>query len=141
MGLFLEYIYFKIIELSSLSTFEYAQIVGNYKTIDSKDKELEYRERGYSEQQIKLLKKQNKINVFSALDLQFTNVDKVTYPLFGFIITSFMAYNKHGILPFDGPLANQPSKIIEVFEVLEALQIEKETQLRREMEKKNNGKR
>ena len=63
------------------------------------------------------------------------SLDQWEHPSFDYLLTLFNQYNKKGTLPFPGSHADQPSKIIEIFELMEQLDSEREEKQRREQER------
>ena len=59
------------------------------------------------------------------------------HPDFNFLITLFGEYNKYGTLPFPGALADQPAYIMEVFQILKSLKLEKDAEDAAKQEKQN----
>ena len=99
--------------------------------------------RGYSEEALKMLQTQLKKAPTGAraLNLEFSNIEQCKHPLFDFYLSCFDTFNRHGLLPLPGAYADQPAKIIEIFQVLEALKLEtdreQQEKQRREQEKAN----
>lgn len=137
MGFLWEYVYYRIVDLSSLSDYEYVSIVSNYNNVDQTDEEQALKDRGYSENQIKHVLKNKQGSSFKSLNVVFHNSKKINYPYFTYIITLFNQY-KLGVLPFNGCLVDQPAKIIEIFDLLYQLQFEHEDKTRKKLEKENN---
>lgn len=52
----------------------------------------------------------------------------------GFVLTLFDAYQK-GAMPYPGPPADQPAKVMEIFNILTALKTEYEARLQKEQMK------
>jgi hypothetical protein len=48
-----------------------------------------------------------------------------------YLVDWFMMYEK-GVMPFDGPMADQPAKIIEIFELIQSIRDEKVLQQEKE---------
>lgn len=110
-----------------MSTVEYAYLVGYYncvrlgKTIDPR-----LLERGYTEEQISLMKSKMKDSgtTVHSLNIKFSRpLEEFKTPMFGFLLTLYRRYSD-GVLPYPGALANQPSKIIEIFNTLESVELE-----------------
>lgn len=71
-----------------------------------------------------------------SLDVHFKRgIDDMSVEYFGYAITLFDLYHKHGILPYKGSASEQPAKIIEIFQVLESLKNEREIKLHEEQQK------
>lgn len=114
---------------------EYAKIVATYYNLTGSslvDKSL--KERGYSEAQIAAMQKNNfKTIRFNNLILK-PGFEKLHFENFDFYYALFNQYEK-GVLPFKGPLVDQPNKIIELFGVLQSLNTEQEKIARKEQER------
>lgn len=136
MGFLWEYIYYRIFEISTLSDWDYVCIVGNYNNAGHVDEEQKLRDRGYSEQQVKYAMKGKGASSFKSLDVVFHIDNKLKYPYFGYIYTLYNQY-KQGVLPFPGSMSEQPAKIIEIFDVLQQLELEQEEKTRKKLEKES----
>lgn len=64
------------------------------------------------------------------------NLDQWEEPYFDYLLTMYNQYNKHGHLPFEGSLTNQPAKIVEYFELFNQLDMERQDKIRKEEERK-----
>lgn len=73
---------------------------------------------------------------FKSLNVSFHSKNDLKHPYFSYFIGLFLAYEK-GILPFSGSLVDQPAKIIEIFEVIQQLRLEREETVRKSIEKEN----
>jgi len=122
---------------SGLSDYESAAIIGHYNGLSEKKKDLKVR--GYSDDMLKHIKKQKKTLVES-LGVRF-NEDGIAYPYFNYAVTLYFAYKNSGVLPFAGSLVDQPAKIIEIFNLLDALSDEAQKRAAKEQERlnKQNG--
>lgn len=122
---------------SGLSDYESATIIGHYNGLSESKQDL--KQRGYSEAILKHIKKQKKTLVES-LNIRFTE-EGIVYPYFNYVITMYFAYKNSGILPFNGCLVDQPAKIIEIFNLLDALSDEAQKKAAKEQERlnKQNG--
>ena len=116
--------------MSSLSHWEYVSLVGNYLRVrDGNTVDPTLYDRGYTESQIKAMEERLKVSISSAkgANLSFScNLDNFEYNQFDFVITTYRAYRDNGILPFSGPLADQPNKMIEIFNIVDQLKYEVE---------------
>lgn len=73
-----------------------------------------------------------------SLDVYFKNgIETCSVDYFGYVLILFDSYTKHGLLPYAGCLSDQPNKIIEIFQVLEQLTLEREQSFREKQEKEN----
>lgn len=99
------------------------------------------RDRGYSEQQIKHALKGKQGNSFKSLNVVFHGANNLKYDYFTYVLNLYNQY-KRGCLPFSGPVSQQPAKIIEIFNVLEQLELEQQDKQRTALEKeqKKRGK-
>jgi hypothetical protein len=50
------------------------------------------------------------------------------HPNINYFATIFFQFNKHGTLPFEGPITNQPNKIMEIFDVMSLVMSEYESE-------------
>ena len=95
--------------------------------------------RGYTKEQMDALRGRiadTGSNIVESCDIKFLRgVDDYEYPHFNFVIEMFDKYDASGILPFEGCHADQPSQIIEIFQVLSQLKYEHEKRLRKEQER------
>lgn len=134
---------------STVSSYEYALIVGSYHAIGAKERiDPQLLQRGYTKEQIAELEKRTISNqdILYSCNLKITgDLKRFKHESFYFYLTAFRAYEEHGILPFSGAYGDQPAKIIEVFEVFEQLKFEETQKIykeqEREMKRLNNGRR
>lgn len=122
---------------SGLSDWEYASLIGHYNGLSEKKQEL--KQRGYSDAMLAHIKKQKSI-LAESLNVRFKS-DGIIYPYFNYVITLYFAYKNNGILPFAGCMSDQPAKIIEIFNVLDALTDEAQQKAAKEQDRlnKKNG--
>ena len=106
------------------------------------------KDRGYSqealEQYEKHLKSSGAVST-KILNIEYRrDVSELEYPAFSYVFTLYQSF-KRGVLPFRGPLADQPAKAIEIFETLEAIEnnieYERRKQQARDMKRQRNGRR
>lgn len=123
--------------LSGLSEYEYAAIIGHYNGLNKEPKKLETR--GYSKELLAHVKKQKK-TILESLNFRFSETG-IKYDNFNFIMTTYSAFKQCGVLPFQGCFTEQPSKIIEIFNLLDALVDEAQQKAAKEQERlnKQNG--
>lgn len=123
--------------MSGLCEYEYAAIIGHYNGLNKETKKLE--NRGYSKDILKHLKTQKK-TLLESLNFRFSETG-IRYEHFNFVITTYTAYKQSGILPFPGCFIDQPAKIIEIFNLLDALVDEAQQRANKEQERlnKQNG--
>jgi hypothetical protein len=140
-------VYYKINEISSLSTFEYISLIGHYNKL-TLDKKVDPRllSRGYTKEALEQMKdKMGKLpSEIISLDVHFkSGIDNYSIEYFGYVMTLFDAYQKNGILPYSGSLSEQPNKIIEIFQVIDQLKFELEQKTREQQQRettRNNRK-
>jgi len=67
--------------------------------------------------------------------------DYPEYYHFNFAMTTYHAFNKSGTLPFPGSVSEQPGQIMDIFDTIFELDMEREEDSRRKAEKdrKRNG--
>lgn len=125
-------------EISSFSTYDYISLVGHYNKIqhgDSIDKRL--LDRGYTEAQLEILrKKQRRVSTIISLNLKFTSLQEFEYSHFGYVFNLYRQFEKSGVLPFSGCMADQPAQIIEIFNTIESLELERRQQEMDEQERR-----
>lgn len=121
-------------DISSLTDNEYVAIVWTYNTIGNVDEEQALRDRGYTEQEIRYALGKAQFSSFKSLNVIFHKKNNLNYPLLGYVLALFSQYDK-GVLPFPGAMSEQPSKIIEIFDVLEQLKFEHQEKTRKKLEK------
>ncbi len=124
---------YHIDQISSISTYEYIQLVGHYlRTLAKSEINSTIYSRGYSKETIEMLEKQLEKKVSGQsnqlLNLKFKgSLKKYVYPYFDFVLSSFMAFKEHGVLPFEGAYSDQPAQIIHIFDVFQAIKNEYES--------------
>lgn len=125
--------------ISTLSSYERACIVGNYQflgaqdTIDPKIKSM-----GYSPEQLAMLEKKTITKQYTAnsCGLKLTgDYKQFVEPSLGYYLEAFYAYDNQGVLPFPGSFTEQPSKILDIFEILKQMQSEEENKIRQQIER------
>ncbi len=119
-------------------------IVGHYNRLTTK-KRIDPRllSRGYSEDALKMLQDRMKDSheELISLDLHLKgSLDRWDYPYFNYVMTLFDGYDRHGLLPFKGTHAEQPSKILEIFQVLDQLKTEREARIQEEQQREQQKK-
>lgn len=127
---------------SEVSIIEYVEIVCHYNKslskprIDPRIKKREYNKAAIEELNSKLGKEQ-----ISSLNLLVKDPKRFKCIYFNYYYELYNGY-KNGILPFDGPLVKQPSKIIEVFNIFTMLELERQRKQAEEEEQRlKRGKR
>lgn len=128
--------------MSRLSTRDYVRIVATYGLQSGEHKELsddELKGRGYNTAAINAIKKQKTGNAgYKSQGLQFTgSLSDHNYSLMDYLFTLFVAYER-GVLPFIGSLSEQPAQIIEAFNLIHSLQIER-SQRQQKAEQSEHG--
>jgi len=143
-----EYIYQKVWQISTLSTFDLVCIKANFNYIAydqfrCEQKIEEYAVRSTYEKAKVLVESANGCGVIH--DKVKWEVDGVGYkscfctykhPEFNRYLFLYNNYSK-GIMPFEGPVTRQPAFIIDVFTILDNLKHEKEDDDRKKEEKEN----
>lgn len=129
-----------IMDISSLGDGEYVLLAGHYNKLRRRDQiDPRLLEKGYSEEAIRQLQKRvgtsTDFIVSANLRLQ-GNLARFEYPYFNFVMALFDKYNRFGVLPYPGSMADQPAKILEIFDLLAQLQYEAEEEARKEHERK-----
>jgi hypothetical protein len=127
-----------------LSSFDRLCIVNQYNTVlKKKGSTATLNDRGYTEQQLKFLRKNLGSTMIHSAGIEITGDRSLIpdYNHFGFIITVFYSYQRSGQLPFSGGSAEQPAQIMEIFELLSELDAEREVDNLKEQEKKRNVRR
>jgi len=125
--------------LSTLSTKEYVDIVGEYNyNIHGSSIDPAIYERGYTEQQLEMMEKQAIPKTIQSCNLSISKpLEEFSFAGFDYTYGLYSHYKK-GILPFSGPVSEQPARIIEIFNLF--YQLEYEVQQRSLKEQKSNGK-
>lgn len=66
-------------------------------------------------------------NEVISLDVHFKKgIEDISIEYFNYVMTLYDTYRSHGVMPYPGSLSDQPAKIIEIFNTLEQLTIERE---------------
>jgi len=126
--------------ISSLSNYEYTQLIGHYNSIKFKE-EIDPRllDKGYTPEVLEQIKQgmTSKATEIISLNLKLKGpFDRFKYPYFDYVLTLFEQYNSNGAMPYPGSHHEQPSKIIEIFGILNQLKYEAEEQQQKEHERK-----
>lgn len=125
-------------DVSSLNNLEYVQLVGHYSNVGNKGMESQLIEKNYSPERIALIKSKFDslpVQTIRSLNVEFKTNEDIVYPHFGYYYGLYRQYSDNGVMPFDGCLADQPSKIIEIFDVFEQLKDENEQKQMKEAQK------
>lgn len=139
LGALWDYVYYRVLEVSTLSLGEYAAIVATFQQIGTDDEKDVLRSRGYSEAEIKIALKGKQPKVTRILDLEFSDPPKIVYPLYDYVAHAYYAYKK-GILPYPGSYSEQPAKIVEIFKLFQMLENKLKMDLHKEHKRKASGK-
>ena len=136
--------------ISSITTYEYVSLIGHYHSFRQKEK-LDPRllEKGYTEDQLKEMYKRLDLNFDSIYSLNLRidgDLKRFHDPMFNYYLSLFDKYDRHGLLPFTGPITRQPAKVMEMFQVFEQLKYEMEKreydkQAKKLKEKQKHGRR
>jgi hypothetical protein len=132
----------KILEISSLSEYDFINLCANYLAIlrNEQDNESELIARGYTKQQLaavkKPLKRHHAVNIFN---LKFTKpLTDFRYSLLNYVCVLFENYEK-GNLPYEGTISEQPAQIIEIFQVIKSIRYEHQKAVEKEQLKKQSS--
>lgn len=135
--------------MSTLSFREYVSIVASTHLVYKNEPDKKEIDRSrYSPEQLKVLEETLKLESRGAsvdnkiLNLRFSEplkkfADQVYN--FDYFLTLYMSYKNHGLLPFEGSHADQPNKIIEVFNIINAVvtELQIKDQKKQEQQYKN----
>lgn len=128
-------------EISSLSYQDMVRIVAQYNTIYNGSKSVDdsvLMDRGYTAEQIAAMRNQV-TQAFSPVEscgLRFkSDFSKVEYPNFHYLMNLYHLYEK-GCLPFPGSVSEQPAQIMEMFSIIQLLELER---LNREAKEKRKS--
>lgn len=127
-----------------MSDSEYVLLIGNYQHLLRGEKEQvdsRLAERGYSEAAMKAVETKVKVDTGSVVSMGIKfkrHLSQFRYPLMSYVLTLFEGYER-GVLPYQGSLADQPFKIIEIFNLLTHLKLEQEGRRLREQEKQRKN--
>jgi hypothetical protein len=124
-------------QVSSLTESEYIAIVANYNRISRSETENKLRERGFDEARIKYALVNEKFSPIVSGGITFTEAIDLPCANFGTYLMLQSAY-KNGHLPFPGAVMDQPAAIVEVINLLDALEIE--AQVKAQAERKKEAK-
>jgi hypothetical protein len=118
----------EINRVSGLTVQEFVQLVATYHAQDEKQDDLEAR--GFTREMIEAVRAQQKFNPVTTLGITFSRpFSDYKFDQFGFVATLFNQFDQHGTLPYAGSLTDQPNKIIEVFNVIRALNTEQQDKI------------
>ncbi len=134
--------------ISNLSIVDYVNLIGHYNKIQSGpsiDPRLVERFKDQPERLAQIKEQMDKkgSNKIQSLNVVFKDqIENYMYPEFGYVYTLFKQYSENGVLPFTGPLADQPAQIIQVFNTLDGMELEQKEKAQKEANKKGkrNGK-
>ena len=94
--------------------------------------------RGYSEKQLEVMKQRVIPKIITSCNLEISKpLEEFSFTGFDYSFGLYDHY-KSGNLPFNGPISEQPARVIEIFNLFK--QLEHETQDRARKEQKANGK-
>ena len=128
--LFWQYVVHVIESVSSLPFVEQVKFIGHFHDL-SNNKSVsadELRAKGYSDQAIEVFKKKERDSFpgLESLGIKFSKpLNSFRSDILSLAFTLYDGYEK-GILPFSGSLAEQPSQIMEIFGLIQALRHEQE---------------
>jgi hypothetical protein len=114
-------------------------LIGHYNKV-TLDKKIDPRllSRGYTQEALEQMKlKMAKLpSEIISLDLHFKRgIEDISIEYFGYVVTLFDLYHRHGVMPYPGSFSEQPAKIVEIFQVLDALRSEREQKLHEEQQR------
>lgn len=122
-----------------MSSYERACLVGAYHSLGVKDTiDPRIANRGYTPEQLEILEKRTITKQLSYVScgLSITgDIKQFKEPNIGYYLEAFYAYDNHGVLPFPGAFTEQPSKMIDVFEVMSQLKHEEENKIRQQIDR------
>jgi hypothetical protein len=127
-----------------LTNFDRACLVAKYNSNYKRETvNPEIFKKGYTEAQIKYLRKSLGKTMNVSCDIEFTKEynEYPDYYHFNFVMTTYHTWNKSGACPFPGSVSEQPGQIMDIFDLLFQLDMEREEDMRRKAEKdrKRNG--
>lgn len=127
--------------MSSLGMGEVVSLIAEWKRISGK-KSVSIDKSKYTEAQLKVLEQHQKsfsrkTKVLDLFEFQKDWKEFDSFPNFGFFVTAFTQFEKHGHYPHEGSLDSQPNRTIEILNLLTSLRREEEEQ---EMKKNNVAK-
>lgn len=105
------------------------------------DAEIDYSKKGYTKEQIEAMQSASSKQKRSVETLGFIFTKPLTHfklDNFDYLASLFNNYDKYGNLPFQGPITENPAKVIEIFNIIKALLSEKQS---KEEKKLSNKKR
>lgn len=129
-----DYVAHKILELSSVSNEDFVNLVAHYTALINGeiDDEDELKQRGYSEEAISRMKKKKTSTSVKLLGLHFTKpLIKFKYNYLRYVLVLFDNYEK-GNLPFPGSVAEQPSQVMDIFDIIQAIRQEAQNRVNAE---------
>lgn len=122
-----------------MSSYERASLIGNYHALSVKESiDPSIKNRGYTAEQLKNLENKTQVRRVSinSCNLSITgDLKQFNEPNLGYYLEAFYAYDNHGVLPFSGSFSEQPSKMLDIIEILKQMQNEEETRIRKQIER------
>lgn len=117
--------------ISSVSFNDYASISGVYYDtfLSTRKNKNTIQNRGYSDAVLEQMRAAE-IKSFSSIEIvgiRFTKPFEAKYELFTYVWLLYQKF-KLGSMPFPGSVSEQPNQIIEIFSLLDALELEKDKQ-------------
>jgi hypothetical protein len=108
-------------------------------------------DRGYSKEQIAVMRatmKNGGLDETKWHNLKFTKeLTEYQHPHFAYLMQMHDLYREQGVLPFNGSHSDQPAQILEYFDILSQLHMDREAKMRANQEREarqmkgNNGRR
>ena len=134
--------FWQILDISSVSNYEYVAMIARYHSASSEDTiDNRLLHRGFSEAQLQALiqqvQKENRSTVTASLNVSIAgDLNRFEYPEFDFVVNLYHIYEKTGSLPYPGSITEQPAKILELFSILDQLNLERRQREQAEQERK-----
>lgn len=114
--------------MSQMSDSEYVSLIIHYNNIGKDEKRNDLKGRGYNK---KMLAQMQDIASDSttqqrSLNVKYSSAVDVRHPDFFYLHNLYRQFSKNGVMPFNGCMTDQPSKIMECFDIFSSLESESE---------------
>jgi hypothetical protein len=143
-GPFWGYVIHKIEEISSVSTIDFINLVGNYHALSNGKPDIDPIIESRYPPEVLAQVIQNKKKTFGeliTLGLKFTvPPSQFEYEHMHYVLTLFENYDK-GQLPFPGSVSEQPAQIMQIFNVIDALRQEQRKKLENNVKRQHKNQR
>lgn len=129
-------------DISSISNYEYVAIIANYHGASAADFiDPRLLQRGYTPEQLEVMMQRAQAESWqrstTSLNLEITgDLKRFKYDEFDYVVTLYNVYDKSGTLPYAGSTSEQPAKILEIFNLIEQLNLERRQREQAEHERK-----